>query len=650
MQIAKNPIPVFVDLDGKALEAGSIYIGTVNQNPETNPITAYWDSGLTQPAAQPIRTVAGMPVRNGTPSNIYTASTYSISVRNRAGGLVYNFPDSLATDLSGMLALDLANNSDVLKGDALVAFKQPFANAVASTVHEKLSRRFDVKDFGAVGDGVSDDTAAIQNAIALAVANGRGIVEFPAGVYLISSTLAVAGSNVVLKGAGGGATQIYRKANFGDSVSFGIAAPTVPYTDCGCEGIIFYHDTTVGGGVVAMTTGAAVRLTACVRFTLRDCYAINHFDGFNIVGGSSIIFDHLYVVGYNGVAGINGVTNTGYKISQIAGSPPAGTVPLPSKIVMFHCGMGGVPNKAANYCYHITAGEQVELVACEGSGALLNNLRIEQLSDNALILETSIRGGYYDTCGDASIWIGGPSGNGSAYIGNTQILGAIVKASGYGNAYEGIRVDGTARGGAFSQAVRGLQISDCNINTFVRHGVWLQGGNDIIIRGNIIRGNDYNNAGGSGLIIDANVTSILVDGNIIGGDPTSDTTGNQDNGIWVLAGASKYTICNNDLRGNVTNALLDAGAVAGTSFKRIFNNVGFNENRAASSPAMPASTVDLFNPFGSPAFVSIFGGTITVVKLNGQQIDTTSTKFPVGMGDRVSITYSVAPSWIWWPQ
>lgn len=39
-----------------------------------------------------------------------------------------------------------------------------------------------VKDFGAVGDGETDDTAAVQRALAYREAHG-GYVMFPAGVY-----------------------------------------------------------------------------------------------------------------------------------------------------------------------------------------------------------------------------------------------------------------------------------------------------------------------------------------------------------------------------------------------------------------------------------------------------------------------------------
>jgi hypothetical protein len=83
------PFPAFAGADGQPLDDGYIWIGTVNLNPITNPIVAYWDSALTITAVQPIRTSGGYPVYQGTPTRIYTTSDYSIQVQNKNGTVVY---------------------------------------------------------------------------------------------------------------------------------------------------------------------------------------------------------------------------------------------------------------------------------------------------------------------------------------------------------------------------------------------------------------------------------------------------------------------------------------------------------------------------------------------------------------------------------
>ena len=83
------PYPAFAGADGQPLDNGYIWVGTVNLNPITNPIAAYWDSALTILAAQPIRTLNGYPVYQGTPSRFYVGSDYSIQVLDSKGSVVY---------------------------------------------------------------------------------------------------------------------------------------------------------------------------------------------------------------------------------------------------------------------------------------------------------------------------------------------------------------------------------------------------------------------------------------------------------------------------------------------------------------------------------------------------------------------------------
>jgi len=72
-------------------------------------------------------------------------------------------------------------------GDASqVSYTPPFSGSVTTNVEDKLSQIVSVQDFGAVGDGSTDDTDAILDAIAAMPANGSGLY-FPPGTYIVNS-------------------------------------------------------------------------------------------------------------------------------------------------------------------------------------------------------------------------------------------------------------------------------------------------------------------------------------------------------------------------------------------------------------------------------------------------------------------------------
>lgn len=63
-----------------------------------------------------------------------------------------------------------------------------------------------VKAHGAIGNGTTDDTAAIQASIN-ALPSGGGVVYLPSGTYKITSALTIV-SDIFLRGAGANATII----------------------------------------------------------------------------------------------------------------------------------------------------------------------------------------------------------------------------------------------------------------------------------------------------------------------------------------------------------------------------------------------------------------------------------------------------------
>lgn len=101
-----------------------------------------------------------------------------------------------AQNYTDALRADLANDSGPTGGASLVGYK-------GRTVSERLGDTISVKDFGAVGDGSTDDTDAFVAAIAHAYSLGGGTVYIPSGVYMTDPISMQGFSNITLRGAGG---------------------------------------------------------------------------------------------------------------------------------------------------------------------------------------------------------------------------------------------------------------------------------------------------------------------------------------------------------------------------------------------------------------------------------------------------------------
>jgi hypothetical protein len=101
--------------------------------------------------------------------------------------------EELDSDIQAIDAVsetNLANTSNASLGDALIGTKRTETDAQATTVHTWIQRApIRLTDFGAVVDGVTDDTTAWTRAFAAITTAGGGVLELPPGTTCITSKL-----------------------------------------------------------------------------------------------------------------------------------------------------------------------------------------------------------------------------------------------------------------------------------------------------------------------------------------------------------------------------------------------------------------------------------------------------------------------------
>ena len=169
-----------------------------------------------------------------------------------------------------------------------------------------------VKDYGAVGDGSTDDTVAIQSAVTTVDSVGGGTVFFPAGLYRVDGSVRLA-SNMEITGRGATLKKLP-----GTPYAFFVARSTSygyggSVSNVACRGLVFE-------GTIAETLGASrtacgfalhhasnvlvedcrfracagaghrLDLQGCEKITVRNCV----FEGFDDrYGGSSFIAEDI---------------------------------------------------------------------------------------------------------------------------------------------------------------------------------------------------------------------------------------------------------------------------------------------------------------------------------------------------------------------
>jgi hypothetical protein len=93
-----NPTPLWLDARGTLLDAGYIYVGVAQADPEDQPIQLYANAARTIPLAQPLRTLGGVVVNGATRTGVFMAEDdYSLRVRDADGNLISYEPSAVET-------------------------------------------------------------------------------------------------------------------------------------------------------------------------------------------------------------------------------------------------------------------------------------------------------------------------------------------------------------------------------------------------------------------------------------------------------------------------------------------------------------------------------------------------------------------------
>ncbi len=501
-------------------------------------------------------------------------------------------------------------------GAGLVGFSHS-ASYAAGTLGKREQQYVSVKDapYSAAGDGVTDDTTAIQAAINAVSSAGGGILIFPRGTYnytaLTTSSseitpLAFMGYGAILKKINATGTGLLIQGAAGAGGPSGVKRQ-----GCLIQGLRFTHS-------VTQTAGETIKIVNAEHTVVRDIRIESPYGGLLVQDAfDTHIHGDIYIrnsVAYDMKLQGTGTTPTCIDVffSNILGEGTAGNVTKTGLII--DSGVSGVYAVNSDFAQG-TVGINVQNTVVGGVRAeylFFTSILSDSTASSGWLINADCKGLYYNDC-----WASTAAGTGSGF----------ELSNGTGHMF-----------------------TNCKAYNNSRHGINITGAAEVHITGGQYSGNSTsvaNTYNGINVIAGASGFSVVGarSGNIsgLGG-------GTQQYGIEVAAGASdNYRILDNDVRGNGASAGISDGGT-GVS-KRLHNNLGWNPRGYLGAVTVPASTVTQNNTFGVDATVYVSGGTVTVIEINAGPgfVTTGVTSGPIRVpaGAQIRLTYSVVPTWVW---
>lgn len=534
---------------------------------------------------------------------------YTVNDASMVGCLPYDFEaDSVnpiyvnVSEQISALAYAVQEVLAMPTGASLIGYRASPSASVPRAIDSKMGEVVSVKDFGAVGDGVSDDSGAISAALSWAASAPGSVIYFPSGTYLTSSSFSIPDSTT-LTGAGAYATTIL-------STQPGLVVLSRVKSSRTAANIEI-RDLSIG----SRTTGTVgVKFVLCVGTALMRVGFLGCAQNYHVDRGYDHTIRDCFASDFNGI--------------------PCGSSRLWSSVDTDYV----YDTCISNFRYlnsgvgNFTGSDPAALYIRRGVNLTINQINANSLGasgtyQNGIILENDCQGVLVSDCLFVHVNYGllTQVGSGVSVSPSCTTLHAINVDQATASCYGFVA-------GTFTTVIGGCltpNLAGIGINPIVIY----PGASFMTFDGTTISGFS-GSPGGSGFYFNGCSNISVVNCQISGCTNAFQLSGTTSN-LRVI--------------GNNTNACANKvnGSVAGVG-NYFSKNGGFN-SLSVATPSMAASGIAYQNNFGIRCTVYVTGGSISGYSINGHAIGGCSgaQSFDLEPGETIQITYTGSPSWTW---